>query len=195
MIPIRTFIAVELPDALRAQLEHFIARLREDSPIPVKWVNPSGIHLTLKFLGNIAPNTVPAIAGAIEAAAQDIAPFRLHTGATGVFPNAQRAQVAWVGLEGDVECLAGLQRRLETNLSRLGFAPEARAFTPHLTLARLNRQTPPAARQGFGEMICKASFDPVTIEVDALSLIKSQLSRAGAIYTCLKSVRLGEKPG
>jgi len=192
MPPIRAFIAIELPEELKSKLSTFITKLRAEATASIKWVNPSGIHLTLKFLGNISSDAVPTIIAATQKAAQGTPPFRLHTEQTGVFPNLQRAQVAWVGLGGDTEILARLQHCLESNLEALGFAPEGRRFTPHLTLARFGRQLPPPVRRNLGELICQASFVPTVITVTALSLMQSQLNRTGAIYTRLASVRLSD---
>jgi len=96
-----------------------------------------------------------------------------------------------VGISGEVDKLSQLQKRIETALTPLGFAPETRAFTPHLTLARLRDQTPPDERQRFGQLIANAKFDTAgTIEVDAISLMRSQLTRRGAIYSQISSVKL-----
>jgi len=191
MEQIRSFIAIELPDELKSELTRLEARLKSDKQPWVKWVNPNSIHLTLKFLGNIAVDRTGEITRAIENAVQGISPFHLEVKELGVFPNLRRVQVAWVGISGEVDKLSQLQKRIETNLTPLGFTPETRAFTPHLTLARLRDQAPPDERQRFGQLIANAKFDTAcTIEVDAISLIRSQLTREGAIYSQISSVKL-----
>jgi len=158
------------------------------------WVNPDSIHLTLKFLGNIAIDRTGEITRAMEEAVQGISPFHLEVKELGVFPNLRRVQVAWVGISGDVDKLSQLQKRIETNLTPLGFAPESRAFTPHLTLARLRDQASLDERQRFGQLITNAKFEAAyTIEVDAISLMRSQLTREGAIYSRISLVEL-KKP-
>ena len=140
MEQIRSFIAIELPDELKSGLIQLEARLKLDKQPWVKWVNPASIHLTLKFLGNIAVDRTGEITRAMEEAVQGISPFHLEVKELGVFPNLRRVQVAWVGISGEVDKLSQLQKRIETTLTPLGFAPESRAFTPHLTLARLRDQ-------------------------------------------------------
>ena len=194
MEQIRSFIAIELPDELKLELIQLEARLKLDKQPWVKWVNPYSIHLTLKFLGNIAIDRTGEITGAIEDAVQGISPFHLEVKELGVFPNLKRVQVAWVGISGELDKLSQLQKRIETNLTPLGFAPESRAFTPHLTLARLRDQASLDERQRFGQLIANAKFEAAyTIEVDAISLMRSQLTREGAIYSRISLVEL-KKP-
>ncbi|MBA7627247.1 RNA 2',3'-cyclic phosphodiesterase [subsurface metagenome] len=194
MEQIRSFIAIELPDELKSELVQLEARLKSGGQFRVKWVDPNGIHLTLKFLGDIAADRVEEIVGAMEEAARGISTFQLKVKGLGVFPNPKRAQVAWVGLSGEVDKLAQLQKSVESKLVPLGFAPESRRFTPHLTLARLRNQVSPDERQRFGQLITGTAFEAdCAIEVAAISLIRSQLTREGAIYTRINSARL-EKP-
>jgi 2'-5' RNA ligase len=191
MEQIRSFIAIELPDELKLELIQLEARLKLDKQPWVKWVNPYSIHLTLKFLGNIAIDRTGEITGAIEEAVQGISPFHLEVKELGVFPNLRRVQVAWVGISGELDKLSQLQKRIETNLTPLGFAPESRAFTPHLTLARLRDQASLDERQRFGQLIANAKFEAAyTIEVDAISLMRSQLTREGAIYSRISLAEL-----
>ena len=193
MEQVRSFIAIELPDGLKLELSQLEARLKLGEQPWVKWVDPYGIHLTLKFLGNVIANRLGDITGAMGAAAQGIPPFRLEVKELGVFPNLRRAQVAWVGISGEVDKLGQLQQRLESNLAPLGFAPESRPFTPHLTLARLRNQASPDERQRFGQLIGSTKFESAhAIEVDAINLMRSQLTREGAIYSRISSVGLGK---
>ncbi|TET17784.1 MAG: RNA 2',3'-cyclic phosphodiesterase [Dehalococcoidia bacterium] len=193
MEQIRSFIAIELPDELKLELIQLEARLKLDKQPWVKWVNPDSIHLTLKFLGNIAVDRTGEITRAMEEAVQGIPPFHLKVKELGVFPNLRRVQVAWVGISGEVDKLSQLQKGIESNLTPLGFAPESRPFTPHLTLARLRDQASLDERQRFGQLIASTTFEAAyTIEVDAISLIRSQLTREGAIYSRISLVGLKE---
>ena len=194
MEQIRAFIAIELPDEVKSALARLEDELKSGGRFGVRWVDTYGIHLTLKFLGNIAADRVAEITAAMTKAARGIAPFRLEVNGLGVFPNPRNVQVAWVGLRGDVDSLAVLYQRLESGLAELGFPPEARPLKPHLTLARVRNQTPPQERQRFGEMIAGAAFhSDAVIKVDAVSLMKSHLTPQGAIYTRIGSAGL-EKP-
>ncbi|MFC1992063.1 RNA 2',3'-cyclic phosphodiesterase [Chloroflexota bacterium] len=191
MEQVRSFIAIELPDGLRQELGQLEAQLKSGEQSRVKWANPDSIHLTLKFLGNIGINRVGEIIGVMEEAVRGISTFCLGVKDPGVFPNVKRAQVAWVGLSGDVDRLLHLQQRLESGLESLGFAPESRAFTPHLTLARLHQRATPDEQQRFGQLVADSRFEAATtINVAAISLMKSQLTREGAIYSRLGLVGL-----
>ncbi len=193
MEQIRSFVAIELPDELKLELNQLEARLKSGNQPWVKWVDPDGIHLTLKFLGSIAIDRTGEITGAIEEAARGTPPFHLEVKDLGVFPNLKRVQVAWVGISGEIDKLAQLQQHIESNLARLGFAPESRPFTAHLTLARLRNQASLDERQRFGQLIAGTRFEAGAIKVDAISLIRSQLTREGAIYSRISSVGL-KKP-
>jgi len=191
MEQVRSFIAIELPDELKLELSQLVAKLKSGEQSWVKWVDPYNIHLTLKFLGNVAVDMLDGITGALEKAAQGIAPFHLEVKELGVFPNLRRVQVAWVGISGEVDKLAQLQQHIESNLAPLGFAPESRPFVPHLTLARLRDQALLAERQRFGQLITGTRFEAANaIKVNAISLMRSQLTREGAIYSRISSVGL-----
>ena len=192
MEQVRSFIAIELPSEIRAELASLEERLKARRHPFVKWVDPEGIHLTLKFLGSIALTTVPQIIDAITKIAQPISPFRLQMGGLGVFPNWQRPQVVWVGIGGEVGKLAILQRDMEAALAPLGFPPESRSFSAHLTLGRLRERASPKERQKFGQWVGSTKFEAsLTFEVNTLSLMKSQLTPSGAIYSQLASIELG----
>jgi 2'-5' RNA ligase len=193
MEQVRSFIAIELPDELKLGLAQLEAQLKMSKQPWVKWVDPYSIHLTLKFLGSIAVDRISEITRAMERAIQGISPFHLEVKDLGVFPNLRRVQVAWVGISGEVDKLSRLQQHLESNLARLGFAPETRPFTPHLTLARLRNRASLDEQQSFGQLIVATRFEAVyTIKVDAISLMRSQLTREGAIYSRISSVRLNK---
>lgn len=196
MEQIRSFIAIELPTELKQELGRLESQLKAGNQPWVKWVKPDSIHLTLKFLGNIATDATATITRAIEESARGIEPFRLEVKELGVFPNLKRVRVAWVGISGQVDKLSLLQKRLESQLTPLGFTAESRPFTPHLTLARLSERASPDEQQGFGRLIASTSFEGGDIEVKEISLMKSQLTRAGAIYTRISQVELerGQSP-
>jgi len=195
METIRSFIAIELPDELKLEISQLETRLKSGGQSRVKWVNPDSIHLTLKFLGDVEIAQIGEIKGVIEETARVISPFSLKVKNTGVFPSVKRAQIAWVGLNGDVDILLRMQRYLESGLENLGFVPESRTFSPHLTLARLRQQVTPDERQRFGQLVNDTGFEAAsTINVTAISLMKSQLTREGAIYTRLALIDLKGSP-
>ena len=193
MEQVRSFIAIELPNELKVGLSQLEAQLKSGKQPGVKWVNPYSIHLTLKFLGSIAVDKISQITKSMSEAVQGISPFHLEVKELGAFPNLRRVQVVWVGISGEVDKLGQLQQRIESNLARLGFAPESRPFTPHLTLARLRNQASLDERQRLGELIAGTRFEVAyTIKVDTISLIRSQLTREGAIYSRISAVGLNK---
>lgn len=195
METIRAFIAIELPAELRQELTRLQAELKVDNRLRIKWVNPNGIHLTLKFLGNIPISDTDRITQAMTDTARLITPFYLKTETLGAFPNLKRAQVVWVGLGGETDKLKQLQQLIETNLTQLGFTAEQRQFKPHLTLARLGSEVSPAERQRLGEFIASTRFDMgERMKVDSINLIRSQLTREGAVYSRISSAELLKEP-
>jgi 2'-5' RNA ligase len=118
----------------------------------------------------------------------------LEISGTGVFPSLNQVRVFWVGVGGEVDKLSRLQRNLDSTLATLGFAKEERPFVPHLTLARIKEGTSPAERNSFGELVGSAIFaGKYHVEVEAIKLMRSQLTPAGALYTSLSVVALGSQ--
>ncbi|MFC1967204.1 RNA 2',3'-cyclic phosphodiesterase [Chloroflexota bacterium] len=190
MEPVRAFIAIELPAELKESLRQLETGLKSGARLPVKWVDPGSMHLTLKFLGNVNADRLGDIVGVMEKAAAGIPPFILEVGGLGAFPDLQRVQVVWVGVGGDTECLNRLQQSIESGLAPLGFAAEPRKFAPHLTLARVRDRASYEERQDFGRLIERNSFSGAVINVNSVNLMRSQLTGVGPIYTQIGSVNL-----
>ncbi|MGD9117173.1 MAG: RNA 2',3'-cyclic phosphodiesterase [Dehalococcoidia bacterium] len=190
MEEVRCFIAIELPDKIKGGLRALQAQLKAASPAPAKWVEPENIHLTLKFLGNVAAGRIDEIAKAMTEAVKGTAPFSLEVKELGVFPNPRRVQIVWVGVSGEVERLGRLQQLIESGLAKLGFAPEKRRFAPHLTLARLRDRATPQERERLGQLVAETEFVGGSFSVDSVKLMKSQLTREGPIYSQLGSAAL-----
>jgi 2'-5' RNA ligase len=189
---IRSFIAIELPEEAKEGLARLRKELERDEHKFVKWVAPGGIHLTLKFLGNIPSRRVTEITEALKRAAQGIPPFHLEISGLGVFPSPRQVRVFWVGIGGEVDKLSRLQQNIDSALIDLKFTKEERPFVPHLTLARIREGASPSERKAFGELVGSAIFeDKYPVKVEAITLMRSQLTPAGAIYTCLSVVELG----
>ncbi len=185
MEKIRSFIAIELPESLKTELAGLQSKLEVEKP-RIKWVSPDSIHLTLKFLGDIDAAAIDRIEQAMTEAVNDIKPFGLSTGQLGVFPNPQRVQVVWVGLEGEIDVLDNLYNRLENSITKIGFPPEKRGFKPHLTLARVGDEVSPEERKEFGDFIISSNAEiNCSIKATGLSLMKSVLTPRRAIYTRL----------
>jgi 2'-5' RNA ligase len=188
---IRSFIAVELPEEVkkglrRAQDELSLARYGF-----VKCVSPEGIHLTLKFLGNVPESKIADIVRVMEEASLGVSPFQLQITEVGAFPNMRRPRVIWVGIKGEIDKLIGWQQWLDDGLVPLGFAKENRPFTPHLTLARLRETCSPEDKLRLGEAVAAAQVEvDYKFKVTSLNLMRSQLFPTGAVYSQLAEVKL-----
>jgi len=195
MEQIRSFIAIELPREVKQGLGMLVERLRGGGYPVVKWVEPEGIHLTLKFLGDIASDKLPEIIRATGEAAQGISPFAVEISGLGTFPSWQQPRVVWLGVKGEANQLADLQKNIDAALAPLGFPPESRSFTPHLTLARVRERAKAGERQEFGNWLRSTKFDSrLDFTVNAISLMKSELTLQGAIYTrlaCIDLIQIG----
>ena len=192
MEPIRCFIAIELPQPIKSALSQLQDSLKKSEHPSVKWAAPEGIHLTLKFLGNVVSEKLPALTKAITGAVRGTTPFQLNLGSPGVFPNTKAPRVVWIGIEGEVEPLLTLHNNIEHALSTLGFPLEERAFSPHLTLGRVRESASPVERRRLGEVIASLKVESkVFFKVDSLSLMRSKLTQEGALYSSLASFPLG----
>ncbi|MBN1691779.1 MAG: RNA 2',3'-cyclic phosphodiesterase [Dehalococcoidia bacterium] len=188
---IRSFIAIELPAELVVRMKSYQSGLSASRLRFVKWVDPGSIHLTLKFLGNVDAKRIEAVKGALEAVAALHRSFQLTTGRTGFFPGPQRARVFWLGLEGDIVELSGLQQGIDRAMAALGFESESRPFTAHLTLARLREECSREQRLEFTGLAEHAAFGAgPPIKVRSVSLMRSRLTPQGAVYTRLAEYEL-----
>lgn len=181
---VRAFIAVDLERDER--IEAFAAALKRADPT-LKVVDPSLIHITLKFLGDTDEDRLPRIAEVMRSAAQGVAPFTISFRGTGAFPTKNRIRVVWVGMN-DTLPLGTIAGRLDEGLAELGVTREARPFAPHLTVARARSDAPnPSVRQILED---RAQEEFGQQEVRAVRLKKSVLTRCGPEYTTLEEVRL-----
>jgi RNA 2',3'-cyclic 3'-phosphodiesterase len=187
---IRVFCAVELTEEIRAAVAAHAARLRREFPdARASWARPEGLHITLKFIGEVEAPRVEALTRAAEAAVEGMKPFRLSIEESGTFPPRGAARVLWLGFRDESGQLSRLQRRLEQECESAGFPAEPRAFKPHLTLARL--RTPKDAH-ALSEAHRHATFGPYHFQVSELLVIRSQLGPGGSRYTALSRHDLGD---
>jgi RNA 2',3'-cyclic 3'-phosphodiesterase len=183
---LRLFVAADPPPDLLEALDESIAPLRSRPElVSARWTVPANQHVTLKFLGWVEAGTVePIVASLATVAASHEAATITLTG-LGAFPSERRARVLWAGLEDPAGLLAALASDLDASLGSLGFEPETRAFTPHLTLARFKPPAPVAGIQSEVPGVAEPSF-----EVDRLHLYRSHLHPKGARYEILRSLEL-----
>lgn len=190
---LRAFIAVDMSDEARGRLAQAIDSLSSLGLSGVRWVKPEGMHLTLKFLGDIDPSLVEKVTEAIELAARDTKPFMLSLSQPGGFPTLGDPRVLWVGLVGDLERLYSLQRAVESQMQRLGFPREKRRFSPHVTLGRVREGTRVGERHRIGDAFSRIAVDDVSAwRVGAVHLMRSTLTPTGAIYSQLARIAFVE---
>lgn len=189
---IRSFVAIELPTDARAWCRAAIERAQRElgpTAAAVRWVDPDGIHLTLKFLGAVPSNRVPVLIDRLRAELTDQAPFTLAVGGLGVFPGPRSPRVLWLGVLGDLTELEACQQRVENAIVPLGFPSEQRQFKPHLTLGRVRETATPEQRAAIGALPPTwPSGTSAPFRVTAVSLMQSRLSPRGARYSRLAEI-------
>lgn len=181
---IRLFVAIELPPSVLDALAAIMSALKTSgADAGLRWVRPESIHLTLKFLGETDEEDLPAIIAALRGVAGEHPPIDVAPGGLGSFGGRRNLRVVWVGVGGQVDALTSLAGGVDPALAPLGFKPEARPFSPHLTLARIRDDVAPDDRARIHDII--ESLAPPAIpsfRATAFSLMESKLQRGGAVY-------------
>jgi RNA 2',3'-cyclic 3'-phosphodiesterase len=181
---IRAFLAIDPPDEVIREIGAVQGRLRKIIEGDIRWVRPEGIHLTLKFFGDIFAADVANIVALVEKAPEKERPFSLSIGGAGVFPDPHRPRVLWLGMSGDVERLLAFQKGLDQSLHEIGFAREERPFRPHLTLGRIKTSR---GLIGLTRALEKGEeYTAGRFVASGLSLLQSELTPRGAVYKQLK---------
>ncbi len=178
---IRSFLAFELPGEIREILEGVIEEGRKAS-IPVRWVRPANIHLTVVFMGNVEASRISPICEAVGRICKAHNPFRIGVKGIGLFGSRRNPRVLWIGLAGDVDRMAGLRDDLQKGLVPFGIKGEERPFRPHLTLGRFRD-----GAKGDGALDDLLSrYETLTgpdCLLKELTLFRSDLKPGGAVYT------------
>jgi len=177
---VRAFIAVLLPDDVRARLAAAAAELRARAP-GLAWVRAANLHVTLRFLGEIEPMALERAREAVAVTATSVAPFTVTLGGLGGFPPGRPPRVVWAGVLAGGEGLEALHDALESTLVARGIPAEGRAFHPHVTLARA--RDPRGASGLAGTLGGRSAFGEV--RVAALHLMRSELDPQGPRYSIL----------
>jgi 2'-5' RNA ligase len=176
---VRLFVAVNLPDDTRRSAHAAIKTLRE-SRLPVKWLDETALHITLKFLGEVEKGGVETIARALTDAVRAVRPFDLGLGGLGAFPDGERPRVFWLGVERH-PALELLANDVERALAPLGFESELRPFQPHVTLGRAKKTARPASFAAWTELSSGVEFADV-VPVESVDLMESVTARSGPVY-------------
>jgi len=183
---LRSFVAVLLPDRVRAGLAAVSAELRGQTR-GLAWVPPDNLHLTLRFLGEIGPVALERVREAVTAAAAAVPPFTVSLGGLGGFPVGRAPRVLWASVVAGGERIEALVGELEAALVARGIPGEGRAFHPHVTLARA--RDPRGARELVRVLGAGPAFGEVRVE--ALHLMRSELGPRGSRYSALTAAPLG----
>jgi len=188
---IRAFIAVDLDDPVIEKVCNVVAILKSRIT-EIRWLRKENLHLTLKFLGNIAESQVEPITAALRHPLGLFSPCTISAKGLGVFPDFRRPKILWVGLTGDQ--LVQLAAEIESALMPIGFTPENRAFTPHLTIGRWREGSRPAKnlRQEIDSL---NDFEFGACAVRQIVLFQSVLKPEGASYSELRTIQLGTELG
>lgn len=184
----RTFIAIELDPEVKKSLTDFLARLKQLGPKNISWVRQEGMHLTLKFLGEIDETQVTPIKDVLNSILKNYSRFPMAVTGTGFFPsNPKYLRVLWVGVE-EQPALMSLQLELESGLEKMGFLREKRAFHPHLTLGRV--RVPSNLKEILDEMENHKNSTFGDMSVQKITFFQSTLKPSGAEYTVLAEFSL-----
>jgi RNA 2',3'-cyclic 3'-phosphodiesterase len=182
---VRLFAALPIAEPGRAEIAKLLRRLG-DLGWPVRLVRDHGVHLTVKFFGEVAPGRLDVIEEAVRSAVPGTGALPLRLSEIGAFPSGKRPRVVWVGLDAP-PALELLQDRLERRADAIGFAPEGTPFRPHVTLARVRegQRLPDGALESLAE-----GFEPVSFLVSELVLFESVPGRGGPRYEPLLTLEL-----
>jgi 2'-5' RNA ligase len=191
----RIFIGIDLDPEVRARISCFLDGVQGCAP-DAKWVRPESLHITLKFLGEHAPERVEAITERLRRV--ESGAFEIRTGGYGFFPTAKAPRVFWIGIQAGPE-LAALAERIDMAVAELGIPREDRPYSPHLTLARGGagrRSGSPQRQKGDGpnatftvlekRLAAMGELDFGTMTAREFILYQSQLSPKGSKYTKLQ---------
>lgn len=185
----RLFVAINLPPGLRGRLWQAAAPLRAAGR-SVKWVGEAQLHLTMRFLGEIADDDLESMRAAIAGAGRHAAPLELRLGGVGAFPSLRRARIVWMGVERS-PALEALYSALEEELKAVGISPEERRFHPHVTLGRVRRRTRRSELRQLESAAGSVDFAEIC-RAETVDLMRSRLGPEGARYEALARCPLGE---
>jgi len=186
---IRTFVCIDVPASIKDRIAQLQGNLRQHDA-KISWVKPANIHLSLKFLGDVAATRIPAVGSAVERAAHLVRPLEIEVGGAGCFPSAKSPRVFWVGLTAVPDRLARLHALIEQELATEGFPPDTRKFSPHLTIGRV--RLPQNAGLVAGELM-STGFSPASFQATEVIVMRSELNPSGSIYSALYKLSLGSE--
>ena len=184
---IRAFIAVDLSESIRSGVAKLIKAV-EPHVDDTKWVSPENLHVTLKFLGDVPLNELPALIKAVQKGTENVEAFDLEFLGCGAFPDLLSPKTIWLGCDRGADELTILASRIEDELFRLGYPKESRRFSPHLTIGRLKKGGAARSLAEFFDVYKEKPFG--SCGVDEVVIYSSELTRQGPKYDALATVPL-----
>jgi RNA 2',3'-cyclic 3'-phosphodiesterase len=190
---VRTFIAVDFPPYMLKKIEEITAFFRTLTPEKdLKWVETNNLHLTIKFLGEIEEHKLAQVKHTLSQALKDQISFDIEINGLGIYPNRNNPRVIWLGIMG-ANPLTEIHKVLNRELTALEFTPEQRAFSPHLTIARIRRHTDHKQARQIGEILSEYKVESLGgITIEQVHLYQSVLTPSGPIYSLLHTVDLNQ---
>ena len=184
----RVFAAIDISDEARQRIAAYVDDLkRKMGNNAVKFESIDKLHITLKFLGDIDTNTLNRLTSAVRFIAGRYSPFTLEVAGTGVFPNAAKPRILWLGI--NAEELSSIVNDINNACEPLGFEPDKRDYQPHLTIGRIRDGQRSAETVKYH---LDHQFAPARSTVSQLSVYESQLLRTGSVYTLVSSHGLAD---
>lgn len=185
MALIRTFIAVEFSEALKAEIACIQQAMKQEMG-RLKWVSATNFHLTLKFLGDVESSKIGALGEGLARAVEGTVPFNVGFAGVGGFPKTQQPRVLWLGIDRGKAELINLQKVVDEALAAQGFSRETKPFSPHMTLARAHEG---ANLMEIGQKLAQVRVEPTLSDLVAcIRVMKSDLRPQGPVYTCMKQI-------
>ncbi len=185
-VKVRAFVAIELSDLVRQELSRIVDELKPAGD-GVKWLDPSSMHITLKFLGDVPLGVIEDLKLVIENVSSSHSCFGIRMGEVGVFPGWRSPRVIWMGIDSGASELVEIAGRLESAFSGYGFPAEGKKFVPHITLGRVRKGR---KFETLRNSAVSVHAGDIVSPADHITLFKSELTSAGAIHTPIARLRM-----
>lgn len=189
----RTFFAVNLPPNMLDKVDNISKFFMKETSTPaLKWVEKDNLHLTIKFIGEVSESKVEQVKHTIVQSLQHHKTFEIEISGLGMYPHQNNPRVVWLGIINE-KPLIQIAQKLDQTLTTLDIKPEQRAFSPHLTIARVRRNTDKTTAMAIGKTLSNYQVDPLgAFTIDRVVLYQSQLTPTGPVYSTLHTVHLNQ---
>ena len=189
----RTFIAVDFQTDILDKIEKIVTYLKTQTPADaLNWVTKDHLHLTLKFIGEVSTDKISHVKALMAEVLQSSTVFTIEVKGLGLYPNANKPRVIWLGIEHN-PVLVDIHERLDHALAQTQIKPDRRAFTPHLTIARVRKNARPDQVRIIGETLSQFKISSLGIsQIENIRLYQSELKPQGPTYTPLMTIRLNQ---